>query len=55
MQDCEKFLSESVMLKVLNDTINYVTRLGRRGAQWPILVKFLSFAVKLEALRNKRT
>jgi hypothetical protein len=30
-----------------------VTKLGRRRGERPILVKFTSFAVELEALRNK--
>lgn len=49
-----KFLRESVKLKVSNDTIDYVTRLRIRREKLPILVKFASFAVKLEALRNTK-
>lgn len=48
------FLSESVKLKVSNNTIDYVIRLGRKRKLQPILVKFMSFAVKLEVLKNKK-
>jgi hypothetical protein len=48
------FLNESVKLKVSNNTIDYVIRLGRKRKLQPILVKFMSFAVKLEVLKNTK-
>jgi hypothetical protein len=39
-------------LELLHGKINYVARLGRRKGVQPILVKFTSFLVTLEALKK---
>jgi hypothetical protein len=48
-----KVLRESAKLEIWNGSIDYATRLGRRGQQ-PILVKFTSSSVKVEVLRNTK-
>jgi hypothetical protein len=47
-----KVLRESIKLKILNGSTDYVARQARRRNQRPILVEFISFLVKLEVLRD---
>jgi hypothetical protein len=50
-----KVLRETIKMEVSNGSTDYVTRLERGGGQWPNLVKFTSFSVKLEVLRNTKS
>jgi hypothetical protein len=52
-----KWLNETMKVdvnRVNNEKIDYVTRIGRRKGEWPILVKFILFSKKLQILRKKR-
>jgi hypothetical protein len=49
-----KFLNEKMGVETHKENIDYVTRLGRRRGERPILVKFTTFFKKLEVWRNKR-
>jgi hypothetical protein len=48
-----KFLGEKMKIELSRENINYVTRLGRRRGERPILIKFTVFK-KLEVWKNKR-
>jgi hypothetical protein len=49
-----KFLRDTMGVEVSKENIDYLTRLGRRRGERPILVRFTSFSKKLEVLRNKK-
>jgi hypothetical protein len=49
-----KFLGKKTKIEISGENINYVTRLGRRRGERPILIKFTTFAKKLEVWENKR-
>jgi hypothetical protein len=49
-----RFLRDTMGVEVSKETIDYLTRLGRRRGEWPILVRFTSFSKKLEVVRNKK-
>jgi hypothetical protein len=49
-----KWLSETVNVETTSRSIDYVTRLGGREGERPILIKFTSFSKKLEVLKNMR-
>lgn len=48
-----KCLSESMEVEATSESIDYASRLLRRG-EHPTLVKFTSFSKKLEVLKNTR-
>jgi hypothetical protein len=41
-------------VEISKENIDYLTRLGRRRGERPILVKFTTFLKKLEVWRNKK-
>jgi hypothetical protein len=49
-----KFLSEKMGVETSKENIDYLTRLGRRRGERPILVKFTTFFKKLDVWRNKK-
>jgi hypothetical protein len=49
-----KFLGEKMKIEISRENINYVTRLGRRRGERPILIKFTTFFKKLEVWKNKK-
>jgi hypothetical protein len=49
-----KFLRDSMGVEVSKENIDYLTRLGRRRGERPILVRFTAFFKKLEVLRNRK-
>jgi uncharacterized tellurite resistance protein B-like protein len=49
-----KFLGDKMGVEISKENIDYLTRLGRRRGERPILIKFTTFFKKLEIWRNKR-
>jgi hypothetical protein len=49
-----KFLGDKMGVEISRENIDYLTRLGRRRGEPPILIKFMTFFKKLEVWRNKR-
>jgi hypothetical protein len=49
-----KFLSDTLRVDISKENIAYVTRLGTRRGERPILVRFTLFFKKLEVWRNKK-
>jgi hypothetical protein len=49
-----KWVRETMKIEVNNENIDYVTRLGKRKGERPILVKFIPFSKKLVVLKSKR-
>jgi hypothetical protein len=50
-----KFLRDVMKVEITNWNTDYVTRLGRRIGERPILVRFTYFVKKLEVLKHMRT
>jgi hypothetical protein len=46
----KKFLRETINLEILNGSIDYMARVGKRSGERPILMKLTSFLMKLEVL-----
>jgi hypothetical protein len=48
-----KFLCDKMGVEISRENIDYLTRLGRRRGECPILIKFMTFFKKLEVWKNK--
>jgi hypothetical protein len=48
-----KFLGDKMGVEISKENIDYLTRLGRRRGERPILIKFMMFFNKLEVWRKK--
>jgi hypothetical protein len=49
-----KFLGDKMGVEISKENTDYLTRLGRRRGERPILIKFTTFFKKLEVWRNKK-
>jgi hypothetical protein len=49
-----KFLCDKMGVEISRENIDYLTRLGRRRGERPILIKFTTFFKKLVVWKNKR-
>jgi hypothetical protein len=54
LEVAKKFLRETMKLEILNGSIDYVARVGKRSGERPILMKLTSFSLKLEVLRKTK-
>jgi hypothetical protein len=54
LEVAKKFLRETMKLEILNGSVDYVAKAGKRSGERPILVKLTSFSMKLEVLRKNK-
>jgi hypothetical protein len=54
LEVAKKFLRETMTLEILNESIDYVARVGKRSGERPILMKLTSFSMKLEVFKKTK-
>jgi hypothetical protein len=54
LEVAKKFLRETMKLDILNESIDYVARVGKRSGEHPIIMKLTSFSMTLEVLKKTK-